>query len=129
MANKNFHRYFPTKGNALYWLLLLYLVIGFFYPIIGLLALICMIAPVVDRSNKSVCPTAIGLKILRQAETAVNEAGRINEIVAEEKGSLMRPASFPAVSACRRIFNPIAVGHTLLLERSNIRTSSSFSSF
>lgn len=41
-----------------------------------------------DRSNKSVCPTAIGLKILRQAETAVNEAGRINEIVAEEKGSV-----------------------------------------
>ena len=46
MAKKNFHRYFPTKGNALYWLLLLYLVIGFFYPIIGLLARICMIAPV-----------------------------------------------------------------------------------
>ena len=41
-----------------------------------------------DRTNKSVCPTAIGLKILRQAETAVNEAGRINEIVAEEKGSV-----------------------------------------
>lgn len=43
---KRFHRYFPTKGYALYWIILAYLVAGYFYPIIGLLALICMIAPV-----------------------------------------------------------------------------------
>lgn len=46
MAQKRFHRYLPTKGYALYWILLAYLVIGFFYPVIGLLALVCMIAPV-----------------------------------------------------------------------------------
>lgn len=43
---KRFHRYFPTKGYALYWIILAYLVAGYFYPVIGLLALICMIAPV-----------------------------------------------------------------------------------
>ena len=46
MANKRFHRFFPTKGRALYWILLAYLVVGAFYPVIGILALICMIAPV-----------------------------------------------------------------------------------
>ncbi len=46
MATKRFHRHHPTKGLPLYWLLLAYLVIGFFYPVIGLIALICMIAPV-----------------------------------------------------------------------------------
>lgn len=46
MASKTFHRYFPTKGYALYWILFVYLVVGFFYPVIGLLALVCMIAPV-----------------------------------------------------------------------------------
>src|SRR3712207_9334117 len=46
MASKTFHRYFPTKGYALYWILFVYLVVGFFYPIIGLLALVCMVAPV-----------------------------------------------------------------------------------
>lgn len=46
MATKTFHRYQPSKGYALYWILLAYLVIGYFYPIIGLLAIVCMIAPV-----------------------------------------------------------------------------------
>ena len=46
MAAKRFHRYFPSKGYAFYWILLVYLAVGFFYPVIGLLALICMIAPV-----------------------------------------------------------------------------------
>lgn len=41
-----------------------------------------------DRSNKSVSPTAAGLKILRQAERAVKEAERISELVAEEKNSV-----------------------------------------
>lgn len=46
MARKRFHRYFPTKGYSFYWILLAYLAIGYFYPVIGLLALVCMIAPV-----------------------------------------------------------------------------------
>lgn len=41
-----------------------------------------------DRSNKKVTPTAIGQKILFQAEKAVNEAERITELVAEEKGTV-----------------------------------------
>ncbi len=39
-----------------------------------------------DRSNKSVFPTSVGQKILRQAEKTVNEAERIPELVAEDKG-------------------------------------------
>ena len=46
MAKKRFHRYFPTRGYALYWILLVYLAVGYFFPVIGLLALVCMIAPV-----------------------------------------------------------------------------------
>ncbi|MCD8236910.1 MAG: 4Fe-4S binding protein [Prevotellaceae bacterium] len=46
MAKKQFFRYFPKKGFSLYWILLLYLVAGYFYPVIGFLAVICMIAPV-----------------------------------------------------------------------------------
>ncbi len=46
MATTNFHRYHPTAGRALYWILPIYLVLGYFYPVVGLLALICMIAPV-----------------------------------------------------------------------------------
>lgn len=30
----------------LYWILLIFIVVGFFYPIVGLLAIVCMIAPV-----------------------------------------------------------------------------------
>ncbi len=43
---KNFHRHFETKGLPLYWILFAYLIIAWFYPVIGLLALICMIGPV-----------------------------------------------------------------------------------
>lgn len=43
---KRFHRHLEVKGLPLYWILLAYLVIGFFYPIIGFAALVCMIAPV-----------------------------------------------------------------------------------
>lgn len=46
MAKKQFHRHQNMPGMALYWILLAYLAIGYFYPVIGLLALICMIAPV-----------------------------------------------------------------------------------
>lgn len=46
MAKKRFHRHLEVKGLILYPILLAYLVIGYFYPVVGLLALICMIAPV-----------------------------------------------------------------------------------
>lgn len=46
MANRQFFRSIPSDGFPLYWILLIYLVVGYFYPVIGFLALICMIAPV-----------------------------------------------------------------------------------
>lgn len=46
MAKKTFYRSLPRKGFPLFWILLVYLVIGFFYPVVGFLAVICMIAPV-----------------------------------------------------------------------------------
>lgn len=46
MATKKFHRHLEVKGFPLYWILLAYLVAGYFFPVIGFLALICMIAPV-----------------------------------------------------------------------------------
>lgn len=35
-----------VKGYPLYWILFAYLVLGWFYPAVGLLALICMVGPV-----------------------------------------------------------------------------------
>lgn len=46
MAKKQFFRSLPLKGFPLYWIILAYLAIGYFYPVIGFLAIICMIAPV-----------------------------------------------------------------------------------
>lgn len=46
MANKQFFHSLPPKGFPLYWIILAYLAIGYFYPVIGFLAVICMIAPV-----------------------------------------------------------------------------------
>lgn len=46
MAAHRFHRHFATKGIPLYWIIIVYLIAGYFFPVIGLLALICMIAPV-----------------------------------------------------------------------------------
>ena len=62
MTQKRFHRHFATKGLPLYWIIIAYIVIGWFYPIVGLLALICMIGPVVTSIAKgrwwcgNVCP-------------------------------------------------------------------------
>lgn len=52
MAQKRFFRSIPKKGFPLYWILLAYLVVGFFYPVIGFLAVICMIAPVAFAMRK-----------------------------------------------------------------------------
>ena len=43
-TQKQFFRPFPKQGFPLYWILLAYLVIGYFYPVIGFLAIICMLA-------------------------------------------------------------------------------------
>jgi len=47
MAQKRFHRHFETPGLPLYWIIIAYIILGWFFPVIGLLALICMIGPVV----------------------------------------------------------------------------------
>jgi LysR family hydrogen peroxide-inducible transcriptional activator len=41
-----------------------------------------------DRTNRSVSPTTIGQKIIRQAERTLTELDRISEMVAEDKGHL-----------------------------------------
>ena len=53
MATKRFFRSLPKKGFSLYWILLAYLVAGYFYPVIGFLALVCMIAPVAFAVRKA----------------------------------------------------------------------------
>ena len=62
MAQKRFHRHFETPGLPLYWIIIAYIILGWFFPVIGLLALICMIGPVVTSIFKGrwwcghVCP-------------------------------------------------------------------------
>lgn len=62
MTQKRFHRHFATKGLPLYWIIIAYIAIAWFYPVLGLLALICMIGPVVVSVTKgrwwcgNVCP-------------------------------------------------------------------------
>ena len=59
---KRFHRHFKTPGLPLYWIIIAYLIIGWFYPVVGLLALICMFGPVLTSIWKgrwwcgNVCP-------------------------------------------------------------------------
>ena len=43
---KRFHRHLETRESRLYWILFAYLVVGWFYPVVGLVALVCMIGPV-----------------------------------------------------------------------------------
>ena len=39
MANtKRFHRHFETPGLPLYWIIIAYIILGWFSPVIGLLA-------------------------------------------------------------------------------------------
>ena len=63
MANtKRFHRHFEIPGLPLYWIIIAYIILGWFFPVIGLLAIICMIGPVVTSIFKGrwwcghVCP-------------------------------------------------------------------------
>ena len=46
MSAKQFHRHQAVSGLSLYWIIIAYLIAGYFWPAIGLLALVCMIAPV-----------------------------------------------------------------------------------
>lgn len=46
MKTTRFHRHYPSKGFPLYWILIAYLILGYFFPLVGWAALVCMIAPV-----------------------------------------------------------------------------------
>ena len=41
-----------------------------------------------DRSNKSVTPTQIGMKVIHQAQTVINEIQRVKEVIADETGTM-----------------------------------------
>ncbi len=62
MALKRFHRHFETPGLPLYWIIIAYIILGWFFPVVGLAAIICMIGPVVTSIFKGrwwcghVCP-------------------------------------------------------------------------
>ena len=61
-TTKRFHRHFETPGVPIYWIIIAYILLGWFFPVIGLLALICMIGPVLTSIFKGrwwcghVCP-------------------------------------------------------------------------
>ncbi len=60
--NKRFHRHFVSKGHTFYWILFVYLILGWFYPVVGFVAFICMIGPVITSIWKgrywcgNICP-------------------------------------------------------------------------
>ena len=45
-SKKQFHRHFATPGQPLYWIIIAYILLGWFFPVVGLAAIICMIGPV-----------------------------------------------------------------------------------
>ena len=42
MAQKRFHRHFESPGHPLYWIILAYIALAWLFPVIGLIAIICM---------------------------------------------------------------------------------------
>ena len=46
MAQKAFHRYYKTKGPVFYWILFAYFILGWFFPVVGWVAILCMFGPV-----------------------------------------------------------------------------------
>jgi len=48
MAQKGFYRHYEMQGTPLYWIIIVYLILGWFFPVIGLLALICMFGPILS---------------------------------------------------------------------------------
>ena len=41
-----------------------------------------------ERSNKSVTPTQIGIKVIQQAQTVINEMQRVKEVISDETGTM-----------------------------------------
>ena len=41
-----FHRHYTAKGPQLFWIIFAYLILAWFFPVLGWAALICMIGPV-----------------------------------------------------------------------------------
>jgi hypothetical protein len=39
-TTKRFHRHFETPGVPLYWIIIAYIILGWFFPVIGLVAII-----------------------------------------------------------------------------------------
>ena len=62
MAQQTFYRHFERKGVSFYWILFAYLVLGYFFPLVGFVAFICMIGPVLTSLRKgrfwcgNICP-------------------------------------------------------------------------
>lgn len=70
MTRKPFYRSLPRKGFPLFWILLAYLVIGFFYPVAGFLAIICMIAPVAFATTLTDCSTPTASSVVAASMAA-----------------------------------------------------------
>ena len=57
-----FHRHYTTNGPQLFWIIFAYLILAWFFPVLGWAALICMIGPVLTSVWKgrfwcgNVCP-------------------------------------------------------------------------
>ena len=62
MTQKRFHRHYAVKGPQLFWIIFAYLILGWFFPVLGWAALACMIGPVLTSVWKgrfwcgNVCP-------------------------------------------------------------------------
>lgn len=62
MSQKRFHRYFDSPGLPLYWIIFAYILIAGFFPAVGIIAIICMVGPVLTSIRKgrwwcgNVCP-------------------------------------------------------------------------
>ncbi len=47
MTKKRFHRHLEVKRPTFYWIFFAYVILGWFYPVVGWLAFACMVGPVV----------------------------------------------------------------------------------
>ena len=62
MTQKRFHRHYAVKGPQLFWIIFAYLILVWFFPVLGWAALVCMIGPVLTSVWKgrfwcgNVCP-------------------------------------------------------------------------
>ena len=65
-----------------------------------------------ERTNKSVSPTAIGMKIIRQAQKTLMEADRIAEMVREDKGETEGPLALSVGPTIAPYLLPKFIRHT-----------------